>query len=149
MQEYGVSEERIDLRGGSSQQDHLAVYQEIDISLDPFPTGGGITSLESLWMGVPVISLCHHRKLASRQGATVHFPLRLGDWVVTGESEYIELAQDWSQRLGELEQLRSDLRRRVEEQAKVFPGQVEEAYRQIWQRWCRSEKASPLNVSEN
>ena len=34
MQEYGVNEERIDLRGGSSQQEHSAVYQEIDISLD-------------------------------------------------------------------------------------------------------------------
>ena len=148
MKESGVSEERIDLRGGTSQQEHLAVYQEIDISLDPFPHGGGITSTESVWMGVPVISLYGDR-VASRAGATALCPLGLGDWVVTGESEYIELAQDWSQRLGELEQLRSDLRRRVEEQAKVFPRQVEEAYRRIWQRWCRGEKASPLSVSQN
>ena len=76
-------------------------------------------------------------------------PLGLGDWLVTGESEYIELAQDWSQRLGMLEQLRSDLRPRVEGQAKVFPRQVEEAYRRIWQRWCGGQKASPLRVSQN
>ena len=148
MKASGVSEERIDLRGGSPQQDHLAVYQEIDISLDPFPHGGGITSLESAWMGVPVISLYGDR-VASRAGATTLSPLGLGDWLATGESEYIELAQDWNQRLEELEQLRLDLRPRVEEQAKVFPGQVEEAYRRIWQRWCRGEKASPLNVSQN
>ena len=149
MKESGVSEERIDLRGGTSQQDHLAVYQEIDISLDPFPHGGGIgSSMESVWMGVPVISLYGDR-VASRAGATALCPLGLGDWVVTGESEYIELAQDWGQRLDELEQLRSDLRRRVEEQAQVFPRQVEEAYRRIWQRWCRGEKASPLSVSQN
>ena len=105
--------------------------------------------MESLWMGVPVISLHSERALASRLGSVVMSPLGLGDWVVTGESEYIELAQDWSQRLGELEQLRLDLRRRVEEQAQVFPRQVEEAYRRIWQRWCRGEKASPLSVSQN
>ena len=95
-------------------------------------------------MGVPVISLYGDR-VASRAGATALCPLGLGDWVVTGESEYIELGQ----RLDELEQLRSDLRRRVEEQAQVFPRQVEEAYRRIWQRWCRGEKASPLSVSQN
>merc|ERR1711964_249340 len=86
MQEYGVSEERIALRGGTPQQDHLAVYQEIDISLDPFPHGGGITSTESVWMGVPVISLYGERTLASRLGPVVMSPLGLGDWVVTGES---------------------------------------------------------------
>ena len=149
MKESGLSEERIDLRGGTPQQEHLAVYQEIDISLDPFPHGGGLTSMESLWMGVPVISLHSERALASRLGSVVMSPLGLGGWVVTGESEYIELAQDWGQRLDELEQLRSDLRRRVEEQAQVFPRQVEEAYRRIWQRWCRGEKASPLSVSQN
>lgn len=111
MKESGVSEERIDLRGGTPQQEHLAVYQEIDVSLDPFPHGGGITSTESVWMGVPVISLYGDR-VASRAGATALCPLGLGDWVVKRESEYIELAQDWSQRLGELEQLRLDLRRR-------------------------------------
>ena len=99
-------------------------------------------------MGVPVISLYGDR-ITSRAGATTLSPLGLGDWVVKRESEYIGLAQDWSQRLGELEQLRVDLRPRVEEQAKVFPKQVAEAYRRIWQRWCGGQKSSPLRVSQN
>ena len=145
MEQLGVSEERIDLRGRTSQQEHLAAYQEIDVSLDPFPHGGGITTIEPLWMGVPVISLYSESKIASR-GVPL-FLLELGDWVAKRESEYIELAQDWSHRLEELGELRLGLRERVEKQSKLFPRQVEEAYRQIWQRWCRGEKASPLSIS--
>ena len=67
MQESGVSEKRIDLRGGTPQQEHLAVYQEIDISLDPFPRGGGISSMESDGWEYQFISLCGDR-IASRAG---------------------------------------------------------------------------------
>ena len=72
MKEAGVSEKRIDLRGRTSQQEHLAVYQEIDIALDPFPHGGGMSSLESVWMGVPVISLYSESKIVSRGGLFSH-----------------------------------------------------------------------------
>ena len=72
MAQFGVSEERIDLRGRTSQQEHLAAYQEIDVSLDPFPQCGGITTIESLWMGVPVISLYSESKIVSRGGLFSH-----------------------------------------------------------------------------
>ena len=78
MAQFGVSEERIDLRGRTSQQEHLAAYQEIDVSLDPFPQCGGITTIESLWMGVPVISLYSESKIVSRGASFLTRTRRLG-----------------------------------------------------------------------
>ena len=71
--------------------------------------------MESLWMGVPVISLYGESKIVSRAGAALS-PLGLGDWVAKRESECIELAQDWSHRLEELGELRLGLRERVEKE---------------------------------
>ena len=147
MKKGGISEERIDLRGQTSHHKHLSTYQEIDIALDPFPYSGGITTLESFWMGIPVISLYEESKFASRNANVFFHPMGLGDWLAKSRSEYIQLAKDWSQKLEELEKLRFSLRKRLETQTKIFRIQVEEAYRQIWQRWCRNEKPSSLSIN--
>jgi len=52
---HGISADRIafvPVRGA-----HLQHYNAIDISLDTFPQTGGTTTCESLYMGVPVVSL--------------------------------------------------------------------------------------------
>lgn len=58
MEKEGVAEERIDLLPLTpGNREHLEMYSQMDISLDPWPYAGTTTTCESLFMGVPVISL--------------------------------------------------------------------------------------------
>ena len=54
---HGVSAGRIDLMGGTSQAEHMEAMLKTDIVLDTFPYSGGQTTLECLWMGIPVVTL--------------------------------------------------------------------------------------------
>lgn len=58
MEAVGISAERVDLLPPTAgNAEHLATYAHMDISLDPWPYAGTTTTCESLYMGVPVISL--------------------------------------------------------------------------------------------
>src|SRR5262245_24826636 len=53
---HGVPRDRLVCMGSSERRDHLLAFKDIDISLDPFPQNGGISTWEALYMGVPVIA---------------------------------------------------------------------------------------------
>ena len=67
FRQRGISPERLDLRRGTDAPGYLDVYGEIDFCLDTFPFSGGVSTCESMWMGVPVLSLmAQHRPVATR-----------------------------------------------------------------------------------
>jgi len=54
----GVSAERIQFHGaGLSKEQHMGLYNQVDLCLDPFPYNGTTTTCDALWMGVPVVTL--------------------------------------------------------------------------------------------
>ena len=144
LSDLGVSSNRVILLGRTSQYEHLNTYNQVDISLDTLPFAGGITTLESLCMGSPVVTLTDDSKITHRTSSAILSPLGLDEWVAETKDEYIEIVCNWVRNLGELAELRQELRDRVLAQASKFVPQVETAYREMWSRWCREEKLSPI-----
>ena len=136
----GISSERISIMSSvSSRQDHLNLYNQVDIALDPFPYNGTTTSCEALWMGVPVITLCGKRHV-SRVGTSILTQLGLPELIASDENDYIAKTVQLAGNIQQLAELRAGLRQRMMDKlcnAQAFARSVESAYREMWKRWCR------------
>jgi protein O-GlcNAc transferase len=129
----GLGEDRVELRGTLAPGErHWSVYREIDISLDAFPWSGHTTACESLWMGVPVISLRGDRA-AGRMVTSVLSCLGLDPWSVADRDEYVDAAIRLAGDVEQLARWRSRLRELMLGSplcdAKRFTRGLEEAYR--------------------
>ncbi len=135
----GIPEARLQFLGGTDHQGHLAAYGEVDIALDPFPQNGGISSLEALWMGAPVVTRVGATP-PGRAGAALLTPLGLGDLVGRDADDYVEIARLLASDLDGLAALRAGLRERLLGSPigdlPRYVGAVEDAYRELWRRWC-------------
>jgi len=143
----GIACERLDLRQGSCAPGYLGVYEEIDVSLDAFPWTGGVTTCESLWMGVPVLSLCGARP-ASRNSAALLARVGLTDWVAQTPEQYAALGLSLTKDLDRLAALRTTLRDRMRAtlcDGQRFTRELEEAYRAMWRRWCSQQRQETPN----
>jgi predicted O-linked N-acetylglucosamine transferase (SPINDLY family) len=109
---HGIAGERVRFAGPSTYRDLLASYGEIDIMLDSYPFTGGMTTLEALWMGVPVISLYALRPV-SRQGLALLEACGLGSLAAATPDAYINAAADLARNRQALKTLRAGMRERV------------------------------------
>ena len=136
---HGISGSQLLLEGGSPRQQYLETYHRIDIGLDPFPYTGGTTTVESLWMGVPVITQAGPN-LISRQGLGLLHNAGLPHWVASDADDYVERAIAFANDLPALATLRSQLREQVLASplfdAQAFANHFEQAMRDMWALWC-------------
>jgi protein O-GlcNAc transferase len=88
---HGVDAKRLTLEGWSPYPDFLDTYGRIDVALDPFPFCGGLTSVETLWMGVPLVSLATNR-FAGRQSLSYLSTIGHADLCCTSPEAYRDLA---------------------------------------------------------
>ena len=138
----GVPESRMEiLSWETSTGAHLSLYNRIDIGLDTFPYNGTTTTCEALWMGVPVVTLAG-KTHASRVGVSILSNLGLQDLIAKTKYEYAEIAVQLANDLQKLTTLRRNLRKTLLQSpicdARQFTADLEERYRKIWERWCKS-----------
>ncbi len=135
----GVLRERISISRGAARKDYLAGYHHVDVALDPFPYNGGTTSLDALWMGVPVITLAG-RTAVGRMGVSIASNLGLREFVAESPDRYVDIALTLARDLERLAVLRAELRSRMEQSplmdAPRFARSMEAAYRMAWETWC-------------
>jgi predicted O-linked N-acetylglucosamine transferase (SPINDLY family) len=139
----GIGPDRLELRGHSSHADMLAEYGAVDIALDPFPYGGGMTSVEALWMGVPLVTLRGEHPM-SRQGEAFLDQLGEPGWVAADEEAYLRIAAGLAASPGRLASLRLLQRERMQA-SPLCDGaraarELEALLREAWARWCAGRR---------
>lgn len=122
-----------------SQGGLLARYHDIDVALDTFPYGGMTTTLDALWMGVPVVSLVGRRNLG-RAGLSLLSNVGLAEFAVADVDAYVETALRLAADRSRLAELRAGLRDRMRASplldAAGFTRKIETAFRGMWLEWC-------------
>ncbi|MBV8536566.1 MAG: hypothetical protein JO128_13295, partial [Alphaproteobacteria bacterium] len=124
-------------------KDHLDLYRQVDVALDPFPFNGSTTTFEALWMGVPVVTLLGETMMA-RWSASMLRALKLDELVAHTSEEYVEIALTLAGDPQRLSELRAVLRERVLTSplcdGRHFTHHFERLVRALWRRWCRAEQ---------
>jgi protein O-GlcNAc transferase len=126
------------------RSNQYVLYNKIDIALDPFPFNGGATTLDALWMGVPVVALAG-KYFATRMGVTILNNVGLPELLAENEAAYIDLAADLATDVSKLRAIRHDLRHKMSNSRVMdyaaFARDIEGAYRGMWQAWCATQSA--------
>ncbi|MDD2882892.1 MAG: tetratricopeptide repeat protein [Rhodoferax sp.] len=136
----GIGPERLLLQTRVSVPEYLALHGQIDLALDPFPYNGGTTTMHSLWMGVPVITLAGDHAV-SRLCAAHLSRVGLPEFITHSEDEYLQCAISFANDLPKLNEVRQSLRQRMtaaECDPAAITRQLEAAYRDMWRTWCNS-----------
>jgi predicted O-linked N-acetylglucosamine transferase (SPINDLY family) len=139
LAEHGVDPQRVDFADLAPMSAYLRLYQQIDIALDPFPYGGGTTTCDALWLGVPVVSLAGQTGVG-RGGLSILSNVGLPELVARSVDDYVRIAADLAGDLARVADLRATMTARLQSSPLAdtarFARHIENAYRQMWQHWC-------------
>ena len=136
----GITKDRLILKTSKAKiKAHLAEYNEIDIALDTTPYNGTTTTLESLWMGTPVLTMKGNTH-ASRVSASILTNIGLNSLITNNIDEFTQQAIKLSKNQKQLIELSESLRDKLENSALLDHASFAElfchAIREKWQLWC-------------
>lgn len=141
---HGISPDRLELLGRRPRPDYLRHYHRIDLGLDTFPYNGHTTSLDAMWMGVPVVTLVGNT-VVGRAGLSQLTNIALTDLIAHTPEDFLRIATSLAADLPRLQSLRQSLRPRMEASplmdAARFASHFGAACRALWTAWCRQRKA--------
>jgi len=134
--EHGITRDRLDIGYHSPPWDTL---RGLDIGLDCFPHNSGTTLFESLYMGIPYITLAG-RPSVGRLGSSILQGVGQPEWIAGNEVEYVAKAAELANNVALLSEIRAALRERMQDSPLMdeegFARKVEDAYRKMWRICC-------------
>lgn len=153
FESHGVDRSRLELQGFvAGAANHLALYATVDIALDPFPYNGTTTTLEALWMGVPVIALVGDRHCA-RVGVSILHNLDEPDLLADNYAEYVNKAVNLAKDHEQLVAYRRDLRTRLAKSplmtAQEFSQSFEMIIERIWLKHSNELNKADLDLDKD
>ncbi|NEO52974.1 MAG: O-linked N-acetylglucosamine transferase, SPINDLY family protein, partial [Okeania sp. SIO3B5] len=143
-EEEGVARERIKfIPRVKLEETHRANLQIADIVLDTYPYNGATTTLETLWMGIPIVTKVGEQ-FAARNSYTMMMNAGITEGIAWSDKEYVE----WGIRLGKDEALRQQISWKLRKSkqtaplwnAKQFTREMEKAYEQMWQIYTEGSR---------
>jgi protein O-GlcNAc transferase len=137
----GIGADRLSFVPFQRRDEYLRTYHQIDFGLDTFPYNGHTTSLDSFWMGVPVVTRVG-KTCVGRAGLSQLFHLDLLRLAGETDAGFFDSAIALASDLPRLAALRRELRGRLQRSALMdgarFTANVEAAYRRVWKSYCET-----------
>jgi predicted O-linked N-acetylglucosamine transferase (SPINDLY family) len=142
--EIGVSRDRLRFLGAvPNEETHRANLGIADVVLDTFPYNGATTTMETLWMGIPLVTKVG-QQFAARNSYTMMMNAGITEGIAWSDEEYLE----WGIRLGNDADLRDQIRWKLRQSRRTSPlwngeqftRQMEAAYEQMWEIYCKGEE---------
>jgi protein O-GlcNAc transferase len=124
-----------------SRREHLSLYRDVDLVLDPFPFSGATTTFEALWMGMPVVTL-PGKSMTSRWSASILSVAKLTELIAQSADDYVAKSIALATDRDRLREYHGRLRERVAGSllcdGERFTRHFERLLRALWRRWCRA-----------
>ncbi len=152
-EEEGISLDRLRfLERDRDEYTHRANLAIADIVLDTFPYNGATTTLETLWMGIPLVTQVGEQ-FAARNSYTFMMNAGITEGIAWSEQEYI----DWGIKLGLDRELRWQIKGKLHDSratapvwnAKQFTLDMEQAYRQMWAKYQSLQDDSAIDLNSH
>lgn len=141
----GITSDRLRLvERTNTLHEHLEALGQADIALDSYPYSGTTTTCESLWMGVPVVTLAGPVHV-SRVSASLLTAVGVPELIATDADEFVEiavrLAHDRQRMLAYRHDLQEMMQRSPLMDVEGFTRKLEDAYRDMWRQWCVKQRS--------
>jgi len=127
FKKHGIRSDQLILNTPEDGSNFLDSYNNIDIALDTFPYTGTTTTIDSLWMGVPVITLSG-TAIHQRASASILYHCGLSEWICSTKDEYIAKAIDLAKEPNLRQQKRTKLRETLTQSGLLNPKEFAEDF---------------------